>query len=154
MQQVGHVGGRARSAAHCPPHDLQIEADLALEDLQLPGGGAAHRVLGVLAQRVVHAGHEGRDAERPLEVDPDHRVGRRVGLLLDGQLAAQHGEERRLAGVAGAEDGDVGLRLQREGDLPGEVVHADDLGRVIERAVPDEGVESHADMVAHKTTCM
>jgi hypothetical protein len=31
VQQVGHVSGRARAAAHGAAHDLQVEADLALE---------------------------------------------------------------------------------------------------------------------------
>ena len=68
-----------------------------------------------------------------------------VGL---GQLKAKLVGERRLAGVARAEQRHVGLRLEDQRDLVGEAVHTDDLGWVVDGAVPDEGIQC-----AHHAHC-
>ncbi|HEY2141434.1 MAG TPA: hypothetical protein VGG98_05185 [Solirubrobacteraceae bacterium] len=89
VEHLGSFRGLTRPAAHRALEDLQVEADLPFEHLELALCGPAHGLLRVLLERVVDAGDERGDAQRALEVDPDHDARRRVGLVLECQLTAK-----------------------------------------------------------------
>ena len=121
--------------------DPDVEPDLHLQGCDLALRGPPQTPDGVGGHRVVHAADEPGDAHDPLQVDLDHVEGRRVVAVRLGQLERELVRERRLARVTRAEERDVRLSLQRERHLVCERLHPDDLRGVVERAVPDEGVQ-------------
>ena len=134
-------------ALHGPLDDLDVKADLLLERGDLALSGTPQVLDRVTDHRVVDATDEPRDAHDPLKVDLDDVKRRRVVALGLGELQCELVRERRLARVAGAKQRDVGLPLQDQGDAVGEGLHPDDLGRVVEGSIPDEGVERHCCIV-------
>ena len=148
VQGLGVMVGLDAGAPHRSLDHLDVEADLLLEETDLTLSGASHVLDRVAHHRVVHAPDEPRDAHDSLEVDLDDVERRCVDAVRFGQLQRElvH-ERRRLARVAGPEQRDVGLRLQRHRDLMGERLHADDLRRVVEGPVPDERIQRHRGIV-------
>ena len=143
VQRLGVLFGLDARAPHGALDHLDVEADLLLQETDLTLSGAPQLLDRVAHHRVVDAADEPRDADDALEVDLDDVERRRVLAVRLGQLQRELVHERRLARVAGPEQRDVGLRLQRQRDLVGERLHPDDLRRVVERPVPDERVERH-----------
>ena len=141
MEHLGVLSRRDRRPAHCPLDHLDVEADLLLQGAELTLRGAAQALLRMADHRVVHAADEPGQADDALEVDLDDVEWWGVGAVGLGQLERQLVGERRLTGVPGPEQRDVGLTLERQRDLVGERIHPDDLRGVIERAVPDERVQ-------------
>jgi len=147
VQGLGVLLGLDASAPHRSLDHLDVEADLLLEETDLTLGGASQVLVRVADHRVVDAPDEPRDADDPLEVDLDDVERRRVCAVRLGQLKRELVHERGLARVAGPEQRDVGLPLQRHRHLAGERLHPDDLRWVVERPVPDERIERHRRIV-------
>src|SRR5690349_21582351 len=91
----------------------------------------------------MHASDERGDAEAALQVDGQHRMRGSVVAVAALQFLRELDGERGLAGVARAEERDVGLALEDQGDLLRESVHAHDLGWVVQRPAPYKGVYRH-----------
>ena len=147
VQRLGVLFGLHARAPHGSLDHLDVEADLLLQETDLTLSGAPQLLDRVAHHRVVDAPDEPRDADDALEVDLDDVERRRVRAVRLGQLQGELVHERRLARVAGPEQRDVGLRLQRHRDLVGERLHPDDLRRVVQRPVPDERIERHRRIV-------
>ena len=141
VQRLGILVSRRLGAPHRALDHADVEPDLLLERLDLVLAGTPEAFHGVAGHRVVHTADEPGNAHHPLKVHLHHIERRRVVTVRPPELERQLVRERRLARVTGTKERDVRLTFQRQRDMVGERVHADDLGRIVERAVPDERVE-------------
>ena len=147
VERLGVALAGGAGALHRALDHPDVEPNLLLQRGDLVLAGAAQPLHRMAGHGVMHASDEPRDAHHPLKVDPDHVERRRILAVPLHELQRELVGEGGLAGVARPEQRHVRLRLQRESDVVGEALHADDLGRIVQRAIPDERVQRscHAD---------
>src|SRR5581483_3823080 len=141
VQLFGALLRRHRPRTDAALDDPYVEADLLLQRFDLSPSRPTEVTRRMVHQCVVDAADESRKADDALQIDLEDVEGRRIRSVLLAQFEGELVGERRLAGVPRPEERYVRLRLQSQGHVMREPLHPNDLGRVIERAVPDERIE-------------